>query len=72
MSKTLTFRIDDALFENLSDVSSEMDRDKTYIIKKAIEKYIDEYSDYQIALGRLKDKDDKIISMSEMEQKLED
>ncbi len=72
MSKTLTFRIDDILYKNLSDVSSELDRDKTYIIKKAIEKYIDEYSDYQIALGRLKDKDDKIISLSDMEKKFED
>ncbi len=72
MSKTLTFRIDDDLYKNLSNVSSELDRDKTYIIKKAIEKYIEEYSDYQIALGRLKDKDDKIISLSDMEKKFED
>lgn len=72
MSKTLTLRIDDNLDKKLKEVETDLDRDRTYIVKKAIEKYIDEYSDYQIALGRLKDKDDKIISFSDMEKKLED
>jgi RHH-type transcriptional regulator, rel operon repressor / antitoxin RelB len=70
MSKTLTIRMEDELYKNLSAVSKEMDRDKTFILKKALEKYIEEYSDYQMALDRLNDKDDKIISSSEMGKRL--
>lgn len=71
MSKTLTFRISDEMDKSLTSVSKEIDRDKTFIIKKAIEKYLDEYIDYQIALDRLRNKDDEIISINEMESSLE-
>ena len=71
-SKTITFRIENEIYKKLSEVADEMERDKTFIIKKALEKYMEEYSDYQIALDRLRDKDDKIISFSDMEKKFED
>lgn len=72
MSKTLTFRISDELDEGLTNLSKETDRDKTYIIKKAIEKYLNEFADYQIALDRLRNKDDRIISIEDMEKRIED
>ncbi|MDY6965788.1 MAG: DNA-binding protein [Halobacteriota archaeon] len=47
-------------------MASITDRSKTYIIRKAIETYINEYSDYLVALERLNDKDDEIISGDEL------
>lgn len=47
-----------------------IDRPKSQLIKKAIDEYLDEYEDYLIAIGRLNDKNDKIISEKEMRKKL--
>ena len=40
------------------------------MIRKAIEEYLREYADYLIALERLNDKDDAIISDAEMRELL--
>jgi len=66
MSQTITFRLKKPIYERLDELCRELDRNKSYIIKKALERYLEDYSDYQIALDRLKDKDDKIISFEEM------
>jgi predicted DNA-binding protein len=39
-------------------------------VKKAMETYIEEYSDYLIALKRLDDKDDAIITSRELRERL--
>ena len=51
-------------------MSNETERDTTFIVKKALEQYLLEYIDYQIALDRLRDKDDKLISAEEMWRRL--
>jgi len=70
MSHTLSVRVPDELFNPLDKLCKNIERPKTFIIKKAIENYIDEYSDYEIALERLNDKDDKIISSSELKKNI--
>ena len=66
MSRALSLRLADETFQNLESLCSKLDRSKTYILTKAIEQYLAEYSDYNIALERLNDKDDKIISEEEL------
>ncbi len=51
-------------------MASSLERSKTFIIRKAIESYLQEYVDYLIALDRLRDKDDEIISSDEMRERL--
>jgi RHH-type rel operon transcriptional repressor/antitoxin RelB len=46
------------------------ERPRSFLIKKALENYLNEYADYQIALDRLRDKDDEVISSSEMRKNL--
>ena len=70
MSHTLSVRVPDELFNPLDKLCKNIERPKTFIIKKAIENYIDVYSDYEIALERLNDKDDKIISSSELKKNI--
>ena len=43
---------------------------RSFIIKSALEQYLDEYADYQIALDRLKDKQDKIITSEDLRKEL--
>ena len=70
MAHTISLRLKDEVYDKLNNLCEEMDRNKSYLIRKAIEQYIDEYSDYQIALERLRDKDNKIISSNELRNKI--
>ena len=71
MGKAVSIRLPDDIAERLEHLSNEIHRNKTYIIKSALEKYLDEYADYQIALDRLRDKDDSIVSSDEMRKSLD-
>lgn len=53
--------------ENLANVT---DRSKTYLIVKALDAYLAEYADYQIALDRLRDKQDPIVSATELRKRI--
>jgi predicted DNA-binding protein len=61
MSKTLSVRFPDSISDELEEVSAETERSKSFHITKAVEKYLEEYADLQIALDRLKNKDDELI-----------
>jgi len=68
MGKALSIRMSDSMAERLELLSMEINRSKAYIIKSALKKYFDEYADYQVALDRIRDKDDRIISPEEMRE----
>ena len=52
--------------QSLESLADTIDRPKTYLIRKAIEEYLRGYADYLIALERLKDKEDGIVSDGEI------
>ena len=62
MTESTSVRLPDEIARKLDELAKVIDRPKTYIITKALREYIEGYEDYLIALGRLNDKDDKIIS----------
>ena len=70
MTTTVSVRLPDKILNELEILTNAIDRSRTYIIRKAIETYLCEYADYQIALERLNDKDDEIISSEEMRERL--
>lgn len=70
MSTAISIRLPDKIANELDELANSIERSRTYIIRKAIESYMQEYADYLIALERLRDKDDKIISSDEMREKL--
>ena len=70
MSPSLTIRIPDDIARRLDDLARSLDRPKSYIVKKAMESYLEEYSDYLIAVNRLHDKDDAIITSRELRERL--
>jgi len=70
MASTVSLRLSGELSEKLEQISKETQRTKTFIIKTALTQYLDDFSDYQIALDRLNDKDDEIISPREMRKRL--
>lgn len=70
MSTAISVRLPDDLAEQLDGVAGETDRPRSYIIQKALESYLDDYADLQIALDRLRDSADPAISGKELRKKL--
>ena len=67
---TLTLRVAEQLDRKLRRLAKETERPKSYFIKKALELYLQEYDDYQIALTRRADKDEEILTMTQMRKAL--
>ena len=67
---SISLRIPDDIHEQLVEIAEDTDRSKSYLIKKAIENYLEEFADYQLALDRINDKDDEIISSKELRKRL--
>ena len=70
MTIPVSIQLPDKIAHELEDLAINIDRPKTYIIRKAIESYLQEYADYLVALDRLRDKDDEIVSDSELRERL--
>jgi RHH-type transcriptional regulator, rel operon repressor / antitoxin RelB len=70
MTTLISLRLPPSLLKPLDKLSATAERPRTYLIKKALENYLEEYEDYQAALTRLLDKDDKVISPAELRKKL--
>jgi RHH-type rel operon transcriptional repressor/antitoxin RelB len=70
MPTAVSIRLPKELSQALDDLAASLDRPKTYLVRKALETYLAEYADYQIALDRLRDKDDAVLSSAEMKKSL--
>ncbi len=70
MSTTVSVRLPDEIAKKLDGVAKETERPKSYIIEKAVESYLEDYADLQIALDRLHDKTDRVLSGKEMRKAL--
>jgi len=70
MSTSISVRLPDDMAIDLEDLSQTIDRSKGYIIKKAIEVYLEEYTDYLIAQERLNNKDDRVTTGDKMRELL--
>ena len=66
MNTAISVRLPKVLVEQLDSIANETERPRSYIIQKALESYIEDYADLQIALDRLHDKTDPIISGKEL------
>ncbi|MEI7434984.1 MAG: ribbon-helix-helix protein, CopG family [Methanomicrobiales archaeon] len=71
MTTSITVRLPDNLVDQLDELAVSLERSRAYLVKKAMELYLSEYADYFIALERLRDKDDDIISSQEMKKLLD-
>lgn len=70
MSTAISVRLPKELAEQLDHIVEETERPRSYIIQKALESYIEDYSDLQIALDRLHDKTDPLVSGKELRKSL--
>ena len=71
MSETISVRLPEAISNLLSEVAKDTERSKSFHVQKALEAYLQEQADLQIALDRLRDSSDETISLKELKQDLE-
>jgi len=71
MSVPLSVRIPEKLSRELNTVAKITERSRSFLIQKALESYLEEQADIQIALDRLHDTTDRIISIEEMRKEIE-
>jgi RHH-type rel operon transcriptional repressor/antitoxin RelB len=71
MSTAISVRIRDDLASKLSEISKETERSKSFHIQKAIETYLSEIADLQIALDRLHDPSDPIVSLEKIRKNID-
>lgn len=70
MNTAISVRLPKELASQLDSISKETDRPRSYIIQKALESYIEDFADIQIALDRLHDRSDEVISSKDMRKSL--
>ncbi len=67
---SVSVRLLESMAKALDELATATERSKTYLIRKALEAYLEDYADYQVALDRLRDKDDPVISAAELRKRL--
>ena len=70
MNTAISVRLPKQLADRLDGIAKETERSRSYIIQKALESYIEDYADLQIALDRLHDRTDPVISGKELRKSL--
>ncbi len=70
MDTAISVRLPKALADQIDSIAKETERPRSYIIQKALESYIEDYADLQVALDRLHDKTDPVISDKELRKSL--
>lgn len=68
----VALRLPESVTHQLEKIAKQLNRTKSFVIRKALEAYLNDYVDYQIALDRLNDKDDKILSSKAMRDLVEE
>ncbi len=70
MSTAVSIRLPDNLAKQLDQISDETERPRSFHVQKALESYVEDFADLQVALDRLRDPKDKLISGKELRKSL--
>jgi len=71
MSTSLSVRVPEELASKLSQIARETERSKSFHVQKALEVYLTELADLQVAYDRLHDTTDPVVSISDIRKDLE-
>ncbi len=66
MSNVVATRFTDEVLAELDEVARELRRTRAELVRRAVEIYLAEHADHQIALERLNDPSDPVLSSEEM------
>ncbi len=66
MTEAMSVRLPEDIANRLEVLAKSLERPKTYIVTKALREYLEEYEEYLVALHRLNDKNDRVVSEKEL------
>ena len=70
MSAALSIRLPEPLAKELDQIAEETERSRSFHIQKALENYIEDFADVQIAIDRLRDPRDPVVSGKDLRKSL--
>jgi RHH-type rel operon transcriptional repressor/antitoxin RelB len=70
MNTAISIRLPKEIADQLDSIARETERPRSFIIQKALEAYIEDYADLQVALDRLHDKTDPVVSGKSLRKSL--
>ena len=70
MNTAISVRLPQEIADQLDSIARETERPRSFIIQKALEAYIEDYADLQVALDRLHDKTDPVITGKSLRKSL--
>ena len=70
MSTIVSIRLDDQIAQQLAEIARASQRSRSFHVQKAVEAYLEDYAELQIALDRFREAGDPILSSREMKQEL--
>ena len=71
MNISLSVRISEPLAKELDEVAKSTERSRSFHIQQALKSYLKEQADLQIALDRMQDSTDPVVSMEDMKKSLD-
>ena len=71
MNTSLSVRISEHLAREFDEVAKSTERSCSFHIQQALKSYLKEQADLQIALDRLQDSTDPVVSMEDMKKSLD-
>ncbi len=66
MSTAISVRLPDVVAKKLGRVAKETERSRSFVVQKAVETYLEDFADLQVALDRLRDTSDEVVSNDDM------
>jgi len=70
MRSTVSIRLSEKITKHLDDIAKEMKMSRSFHIQKTLEAYIEDFADLRIAIDRLSNPKDEIISGKDLRKSL--
>ena len=70
MGIVFSIRLPEKLAKELDQIAAETERPRSFHARKAVETYVREFADLQIALDRLRDQSDPVVSGRDVKKSL--
>jgi RHH-type rel operon transcriptional repressor/antitoxin RelB len=70
MSTAVSIRLPDSLARELDHIADDTERPRSFHMQKALEAYVEDFADLRVALDRLRDPKDILVSGKDLRKSL--
>ena len=66
----ISVRVSDSLVEALDLAARTLNRSRAHVVRQALERYLEDFDDLNVALARLRDRTDEVLDWDEVKSEL--